>query len=56
MVPKLFKANVAVAEQADFAAVLHREAEGMIALAETDDFKEGLAAFAERRPPRFRGR
>jgi len=50
------KANVAVAEQADFAAVLHREAEGMIALAETDDFKEGLAAFAERRPPRFRGR
>lgn len=50
------KANIAFAEQADFAAVLRREAEGMIALAATDDFKEGLAAFTERRPPRFEGR
>ena len=50
------KANVTLAEQADFAAVLRREAEGMIALAGTDDFKEGLAAFAERRPARFQGR
>jgi 2-(1,2-epoxy-1,2-dihydrophenyl)acetyl-CoA isomerase len=49
------KANVALAEAGDFAAVLRREAEGMIALAATDDFKEGLAAFTERRSPVFRG-
>ena len=35
--------------------VLRREAEGMIALAATEDFQEGLAAFADRRPPNFRG-
>lgn len=49
------KANVALAEAAEFAAVLRQEAEGMIALAATNDFKEGLAAFAERRAPHFRG-
>jgi len=49
------KANLSWAEGADFAAVLRREAEGMIALAATDDFKEGLAAFGDRRPPLFRG-
>ncbi len=49
------KANLSWAEGADFAAVLRAEAEGMIALATTDDFKEGLAAFGERRPPLFRG-
>jgi 2-(1,2-epoxy-1,2-dihydrophenyl)acetyl-CoA isomerase len=49
------KANLGAAEDADFAAALRREAEGMIALAATDDFGEGLAAFAERRAPRFRG-
>lgn len=49
------KANMSFAETGDFAAVLRREAEGMIALAATEDFKEGLAAFAGRRPPNFRG-
>jgi len=34
------KANLSWAEGADFAAVLREEAEGMIALATTDDFKE----------------
>jgi 2-(1,2-epoxy-1,2-dihydrophenyl)acetyl-CoA isomerase len=49
------KDNVSLAETGDFAAVLRREAEGMIALAATEDFKEGLAAFANRRRPNFRG-
>ena len=49
------KGNVSLAEGADFGAVLRQEAEGMITLAATEDFKEGLAAFGERRPPLFRG-
>jgi 2-(1,2-epoxy-1,2-dihydrophenyl)acetyl-CoA isomerase len=49
------KANMSFAEAGDFAAVLRREAEGMIALAATEDFQEGLAAFADRRAPNFRG-
>ena len=44
------------AELATFADTLHLEAEGMIELAGTADFKEGLAAFTDRRPPHFEGR
>lgn len=44
------------AERATFDDMLHLEAEGMIALAGTADFKERLAAFTDRRPPHFEGR
>ena len=49
------KANLVAAEAADFAAVLAREAQGMLDLIATADFAEGVAAFQERRPPRFEG-
>ena len=50
------KRHFNTAELATFADMLHLEAEGMIDLAETADFKEGLAAFTDRRPPHFEGR
>jgi 2-(1,2-epoxy-1,2-dihydrophenyl)acetyl-CoA isomerase len=50
------KRHFNAAERASFADILHLEAEGMITLAETADFKEGLAAFTDRRPPHFEGR
>jgi 2-(1,2-epoxy-1,2-dihydrophenyl)acetyl-CoA isomerase len=50
------KRHFNTAERASFDDMLHLEAEGMIALAGTADFKEGLAAFTDRRPPHFEGR
>lgn len=35
---------------------LEAEAEALLACMETEDWAEGIAAFAERRPPQFRGR
>ena len=50
------KRHFNTAERAGFADMLQLEAEGMIELAGTADFKEGLAAFTDRRPPHFEGR
>jgi 2-(1,2-epoxy-1,2-dihydrophenyl)acetyl-CoA isomerase len=50
------KEHFLAAESAPFARVLELEARGMIDLAASRDFAEGLEAFRARRPPRFTGR
>jgi enoyl-CoA hydratase/carnithine racemase len=40
----------------DLDAALAREKEGQLALLVTEDLQEGLRAFQEKRPPRFKGR
>jgi 2-(1,2-epoxy-1,2-dihydrophenyl)acetyl-CoA isomerase len=40
----------------DFRTLLDREAETHLRCGQTEDHKEGVRAFVEKRPPRFRGR
>lgn len=47
------KSLVETAVTSDFDSQLDRERASFIACAATDDFREGVSAFFERRPPRF---
>lgn len=50
------KALLRHATSADLRSALHAEAEAQARMGETDDFMEGVTAFAEKREPRFQGR
>lgn len=53
---RYMKSNVQAALTEDFRASLDREAITHLRCGETEDHKEGVAAFMEKREPRFRGR
>jgi len=53
---RYMKANVNLASSADFKAMLDREAETHMRCSMTDDHKEGVRAFMEKRQPNFTGR
>ena len=50
------KRNMKVAEEGTLAEALDAEAFGMMRCEETEDHKEAVRAFAEKRPPVFKGR
>lgn len=50
------KANINASTTVDFRTMLDREVETHLRCGQTDDHKEGVAAFVEKRPPVFRGR
>lgn len=50
------KENVNLATTSDFRALLDREAITHLRCGQTEDHREGVAAFLEKREPRFRGR
>jgi 2-(1,2-epoxy-1,2-dihydrophenyl)acetyl-CoA isomerase len=53
---RYMKANVNLASSADFKATLDREAETHMRCSMTEDHKEGVRAFMEKREPKFAGR
>jgi 2-(1,2-epoxy-1,2-dihydrophenyl)acetyl-CoA isomerase len=53
---RYMKANINAAVTSDFRSLLDREAETHLRCGETADHAEGVAAFLEKRPPRFTGR
>lgn len=53
---RYMKRNMKVAEEGTLAEALDAEAIGMMRCRETEDHKEALRAFMEKRPPVFRGR
>ena len=53
---RLMKDNLNFASHAQFQAALDREAENLIRSARTDDHREAVRAFVEKRAPRFSGR
>ncbi len=53
---RYMKANINTSTTADFRTMLDREAETHVRCGETEDHKEGVRAFMEKRQPVFRGR
>ena len=53
---RYMKANVNLATSTDFRTLLDREAETHMRCSMTEDHKEGVRAFMEKREPRFTGR
>jgi 2-(1,2-epoxy-1,2-dihydrophenyl)acetyl-CoA isomerase len=53
---RYMKENVNIATTADYRTMLDREALTHLRCGATEDHREGVAAFLEKRPPRFKGR
>jgi 2-(1,2-epoxy-1,2-dihydrophenyl)acetyl-CoA isomerase len=53
---RYMKANVNLAATVDFRTMLDREAETHLRCGTTEDHREGVAAFLEKRAPKFTGR
>jgi 2-(1,2-epoxy-1,2-dihydrophenyl)acetyl-CoA isomerase len=53
---RYMKANVNLAATVDFRTLIDREAETHLRCGQTEDHREGVQAFIEKRAPKFRGR